>query len=89
MKKIILLCTTICLLFPLSIFAENIFEDFEINAGGFSEQNSFNVLNGRFIFNGNREQDGSVFSEWAGGANPGDWSPFQFIPIISPILFYL
>ena len=53
---------------------EEIFEDFEIDAGGFWETGGFSVSDGRYLFKGN-ETNTFWIDAWAGGSDPGGIAP--------------
>ena len=54
--------------------AEYVFENFESGSGGFSEDESFSVSDGRYLFKGDGT-DSSQIKVWAGGSDPGGWNP--------------
>lgn len=72
---IILNASIIFIFITPSIAQTNVFEDFEVGPGGFSESEYYFVSNGRFVFRGNRS-DSLRFTIWNGGHNPSDnWYP--------------
>ncbi len=74
MKKVLSSSMTIMLILSAPLWAESVFEDFQGGSGGFRELSGFYVSDGRFLFNGNRENQ-VAYAEWAGGHNPGGWLP--------------
>ncbi len=69
-----LIMTLFMIVFSTPLWAAGVAEDFNTGPGGFLEDDTFSVSNGRYLFRGNRNE-GTITAPWMGGTNPGGWNP--------------
>ncbi|QTA82493.1 Uncharacterized protein dnl_48690 [Desulfonema limicola] len=77
LEKIIKFFVVIFFILPMTVFADDVYENFERDSGGFGKNDYFTVSNGLYFFNGNGSEL-SNFVFWNGGDNPSKDGSFQF-----------
>jgi len=73
-RNLALIMTWVMIVFSTPLWATGVDETFDKGPGGFLEDESFSVSNGRFVFRGDRST-GSIGKIWVGGTNPSGWNP--------------
>jgi len=73
-RNMALIVTGVMIIFSTPLWAVGVEETFDKGPGGFLEDESFSVSNGRFLFQGDRST-GSIGKIWVGGTNSAGWNP--------------